>query len=259
MNRPSRVQMKQFFALFGLGLTGIVAMAVLFLVMPDQLPAEALEAYSLPVVVLLQVGQVTGLLAAAVVLGMFAAPRVGLRSYVYEYVKDGSPVLSRLRGDLRPAVGLGVATGAVLGVWQIWVTPEITFTAREILLSVPQRFLFGGVTEELLMRWGFMSAVVYGLFRGSQWFRDGETDAPSARMMWAGILVAALLFGVGHLPAAAATYDMTLFLAAGIVAGNALGGIVFGYLYWRHSLEAAMVAHAAAHVPLTLALVLAVL
>jgi membrane protease YdiL (CAAX protease family) len=32
------------------------------------------------------------------------------------------------------------------------------------------------------------------------------------------------------------------------VALNAIGGIVFGWLYWRRSLEAAMVAHASAHV-----------
>jgi hypothetical protein len=29
---------------------------------------------------------------------------------------------------------------------------------------------------------------------------------------------------------------------------NALGGTLFGWLYWRHNLETAMVAHAAAYV-----------
>jgi membrane protease YdiL (CAAX protease family) len=31
---------------------------------------------------------------------------------------------------------------------------------------------------------------------------------------------------------------------------NAVVGVLFGWLYWRRSLEAAMVAHAAFHLPL---------
>ncbi|MCP2936766.1 CPBP family glutamic-type intramembrane protease, partial [Salmonella enterica subsp. enterica serovar Typhimurium] len=65
---------------------------------------------------------------------------------------------------------------------------------------------------------------------------------------WIAIAVAALIFAVAHLP--------ILYLAAGelppslvgaIVAGNAFPGMVFGWLFWRHGLEAAMMAHAGAH------------
>ena len=37
-------------------------------------------------------------------------------------------------------------------------------------------------------------------------------------------------------------------MLAFVVGGNTLAGLVFGWLFWRHGLEAAMVAHALAHV-----------
>ncbi|MFC6976650.1 type II CAAX prenyl endopeptidase Rce1 family protein [Halomicroarcula sp. GCM10025709] len=68
--------------------------------------------------------------------------------------------------------------------------------------------------------------------------------------MWAAIVVSAVLFGVGHLPALAQSVSLTPALIARTVLLNAVAGVLFGWLYWRRSLEAAMVAHASFHVPL---------
>jgi membrane protease YdiL (CAAX protease family) len=66
--------------------------------------------------------------------------------------------------------------------------------------------------------------------------------------MWGAIILAAVLFGVGHLPAVSAIAPLTSMLVMRTVLLNALGGIVFGWLFWRRSLESAMLAHASAHV-----------
>ncbi len=55
--------------------------------------------------------------------------------------------------------------------------------------------------------------------------------------------------GLRHLPATAVqvgelTADVVLF----VVGANTAFGILFGYLFWRYGLEAAMIAHAFAHV-----------
>lgn len=42
--------------------------------------------------------------------------------------------------------------------------------------------------------------------------------------------------------------ELTVDVLALIIGGNILPGIAFGWLYWRHSLEAAMLAHVFAHV-----------
>lgn len=68
--------------------------------------------------------------------------------------------------------------------------------------------------------------------------------------MWTAIVVSAVLFGVGHIPALAQAVSLTPALVARTVLLNAVAGFLFGWLYWRRSLEVAMVAHASFHVPL---------
>jgi membrane protease YdiL (CAAX protease family) len=69
------------------------------------------------------------------------------------------------------------------------------------------------------------------------------------------ILLAALLFGIGHLPAAwAAGVARGALQDARIVVLNTLAGVVFGALYWKLGLEHAMVAHFSADLVLHVAL-----
>ena len=68
--------------------------------------------------------------------------------------------------------------------------------------------------------------------------------------MWPAIVISAVLFGVGHLPALGQSVDLTPALIIRTVLLNAIAGILLGWLYWRRSLEAAMIAHTTFHVPL---------
>ena len=61
--------------------------------------------------------------------------------------------------------------------------------------------------------------------------------------MWPAILVTALLFGIFQLPTTMGAAPLTAGLVGWTVALNGLTGVLYGWLYWRHSLEAAMVAH----------------
>ncbi len=69
-------------------------------------------------------------------------------------------------------------------------------------------------------------------------------------MVWAGNLLAALLFGAAHLPQAAQFYGFSGPIAVHTLLLNAIPGVVFGWLYWRRGLVAAMVAHGVADVVL---------
>ncbi|ELZ32418.1 Abortive infection protein [Halogeometricum pallidum JCM 14848] len=97
-----------------------------------------------------------------------------------------------------------------------------------------------------MLRFGLMSVLAFVGWRVT----GRRTDGPRPVVMWAAILVSAILFGLGHLPALAQSVDLTPALIARTVLLNAVAGILFGWLYWRRSLEAAMVAHASFHVPL---------
>jgi membrane protease YdiL (CAAX protease family) len=80
-------------------------------------------------------------------------------------------------------------------------------------------------------------------------FLQHRSGPPQPVYIWLAIVVSALLFGAGHLPAAALQVgELTDNVVLFIVGTNAAFGLLFGYLYWRYSLEAAMIAHASAHV-----------
>ena len=107
------------------------------------------------------------------------------------------------------------------------------------------RILYGGFTEEILLRWGFMTTLVWLAWRILQRRRG----APRTLYVWLAIVASALVFGAGHLPAASVLIGtLTANIVLFVVAANTVFGILFGYLYWRYGLEAAMIAHGTAHV-----------
>lgn len=101
--------------------------------------------------------------------------------------------------------------------------------------------LYGGITEEIMMRFGIMSVLAW-LFGGVV----GRTRGGLA--CWIGNIGAAILFGVLHLPAVAASgTDIDAGIAIRTIGLNAIGGLVYGWLYMRGALENAMLAHAGTH------------
>ncbi|WP_286922578.1 CPBP family glutamic-type intramembrane protease [Marinobacter sp.] len=97
----------------------------------------------------------------------------------------------------------------------------------------------------MLVRWGLMTTLVW---LGWRVLQRGKA-APSGIVVWLGIGLSALLFGVSHVPSVvAAVGSVPLTIVAYITLGNALFGLVAGILFWRYGLEAAITAHVLAHV-----------
>jgi membrane protease YdiL (CAAX protease family) len=238
------------------GTPGIVALGgyVYFTTPPTAVPpglSRALLAVS-------AVGNSLLLLAVACLVGTYTAPRVGLSSYLADWAGTGDGVWRRLQPEVRLAAGLGVVGSLLVLLLDVALAPLIARelpasaigatnpTVVTVLAYAPVRFLYGGITEELLLRYGLMSALAF-----VGWVLTGrESDGPGPRVTWAAIAVSAVLFGIGHLPALAQSVGLTPALVARTVLLNAIAGVIFGWLYWQRSLEAAMVAHAAFHVPL---------
>ena len=66
--------------------------------------------------------------------------------------------------------------------------------------------------------------------------------------MWSAIVMAGLLFGLGHLPgAAAAGVKITRLIVTTAVGLNMVVAVAFGWLFWQYGLLAAIVAHALLH------------
>lgn len=97
---------------------------------------------------------------------------------------------------------------------------------------------YGGITEELWLRLGLMTLIAWGL-----WRLAARPVSPPGWIFWVAIALSALLFGLGHLPAAAGVWPLTGVVIGRSLLLNGLLGLVFGALYWKVGLEAAMLAH----------------
>lgn len=249
---------RRFLALFALGFVGIIFLPLDVIPMlrgapPSDLPPGAWTP-PFPVIVVLSLVNPTLLLALGVWAGCKCAPKVGLVSLADDRVTHGTAIWPRLKPALLFAclVGLAVAllitaldAGFKSSLGTAWAAAEARH-ARDTsaLTDLVTGLTYGGITEELMLRWGFMSVVACGVWRFT-----GRGPAPLGRTkMWSAILFAALIFGIGHLPAVQTLVPLTAIVVTRTVLLNALAGVAFGWLFWRRGLELAMVAHASTHV-----------
>ena len=224
------------------GMVGVVVVTVTVL---PQLLGELTLPAPLWVISLASLAQSAVIVALAVWSGVALAPKVGLRAPAFEAAATAQSIASALRPQFVPGLVAGTLAGAALFAIGGYASPAaLAEVQQRFTLPILARVLYGGVTEELLLRWGLMTALVWLAWRLLQ----RRSAAPRAVYIWLAIVLSALLFGAGHLPAAAMligklTGDVVLF----VIGVNAAFGVLFGYLYWRYGLEAAMIAHAIAH------------
>lgn len=217
---------------------------------PPELPPPALLK---PLMMI----QPTVLVSLAVLIGIWLAPKVGLNAPVARALAERAPIMPALKPQIIPGVIAGVASGvAIVGIWvtaKPFLPEEFVTRALEFNNFIPHavRVLYGGLTEEILLRWGLMTFLVW-----LQWRVFQRGDGPPRGIYFvAAIFVSAVIFGLGHLPIASLLAGaLTAPIVAYVVAANSLFGIVAGFLYWRRGLEAAMLAHIFAHVVLVIAI-----
>ena len=134
--------------------------------------------------------------AIAAAAGTALAPRVGLGAPVFEALVAGKPIWPALQPQLLPALGISAAGAIVLiaayyGFFRRRLDRETAqcVDALRNRIGIVGRVLYGGVVEEVLMRWGLMTVLV--------WLGALVAGGPSAGVVWAAILVSGLLFGAG--------------------------------------------------------------
>src|SRR5690606_33990846 len=143
-----------------LGLVGAAGCVSLYWLPPPELPgvSEQLLRLAQPIQPLL-------LLLGALFLGARYAPRVGTGAPWLEALLAGRTPASRGAGSVGRVAGicalLGIAAALLpLLVWPL-IAPSLpaTFVAASKTHGPPfaVRLLYGGITEELLVRWGLLS------------------------------------------------------------------------------------------------------
>lgn len=209
---------------------------------PDLKLAETQLAFALLVNPLL-------LLLVGAAIGSALVDHVGLRSILIDVLRDRGVVLPGWR-DLALAAGIGLGVSIIILLVQFALQTMNREAPRHGSSGTESPFefrvsalLYGGITEEIIMRFGLMTLLAWG----ASSLLLLENTSGGALAVWFAIVLSAVVFGLGHLPATAANAALTPTTVAAIVGLNAIAGIAYGWLYWQTSLEMSMVAHMATH------------
>ncbi|MEK5441408.1 MULTISPECIES: CPBP family intramembrane glutamic endopeptidase [unclassified Fredinandcohnia] len=188
-----------------------------------------------PVLVFMSIIQSVVLLGVSAFIGTWLAPKVDLHWWLIDSWLVGSAIPYSISGAILLSIVIGfVASIIIIGL-------DILFMKKipNVQMDEPSRFqsflasFYGGISEEVLTRLFLMTAAVYA----SSFLGLGDLS------YWIGIIFAAVLFGVGHLPAAFGVFGKSKIVIIRTVLLNAIPGILFGYLYWKFGIEIAMIAH----------------
>ncbi|MFX0107341.1 MAG: lysostaphin resistance A-like protein [Candidatus Hodarchaeota archaeon] len=196
----------------------------------------------------LQILQNAILFTIFIFVGLRLSQRVGLRIPILETWLSGESKDVEYSNQVVLALLSGTAAGFLILISDIAFASLIgdielhkpypgqpTPPLWQTLLGLP----YGAIAEEVALRLFAMSAFAW-LF---QRFRTDSTGNPTDSGMWLAVIISAILFGASHLPSILFFADLSLLHSLRIISLNAIGGIVFGWLYWRRGLEYAMISH----------------
>lgn len=236
--------------LTALSLLSLIAIASLML-MPVELLVPADMGFSPLAVRALSLINPAMLMIAALTAGYFLAPKVGLDAPFLRSWALGRTDYTILKKLMGPGLAGAILVGGLLLLYGNLFLPQLEAAAKPEAAALLQfgfppvtRLLYGGIGEEIIMRWGLMSLVAW-----TGWKLAGKSATVTPAIMWAAIAITALLFGAGHLPMAFTIMDSPPIPIIGAIIGfNALAAVIFGWLFWKHGLESAIFAHMGAHI-----------
>jgi len=228
-----------------LGVIGISTLLTMNIPLPPEAEAILKEKFTDGQIKLLSLINPTLLLLITVVVGTIFYQKVNLSVPIIEKIVGISDKPLNLTKILTFGVIGGIIAGLVISIVALLFNPILPAEFKELGESIKPtlatRFLYGGFTEEILMRFGLMTLIVWGaskLTKGTKPFIYGI-----------GISIAAVLFALGHFPVAFQVIENPpITLLSYILIANSLGGLIFGWLYWKKGLESAFIAHIFAHV-----------
>ncbi|HWL24401.1 MAG TPA: CPBP family glutamic-type intramembrane protease [Ureibacillus sp.] len=222
--------------------------------LPEEFQA-AIDSLTMPFPIIMIISAIQLAVVSFIIsyIGIKLARKVGFTLPVLDSLMKKEKVQFNNSGVIL-AIVFGVITGfAIIGADRFYYQHKIEAIAQAnpefSWLGLVAGVLYGGVFEELLMRLLFMSLVVWIFMKITR--KNYETL--NSIFFWLAIILAAALFAIGHFPATEAVFgelNTTLIIRSFLL--NGLGGIFFGYLYWKKGLEYAILAHMFTHISMQL-------
>jgi membrane protease YdiL (CAAX protease family) len=235
----SVIPWRVFFTLLSLSLLSVFAVFPYIL----TLQGEILKQSGLPIIIifLAQIFQCAILFSVAIFLGLYLMKKINFHTPLLEALVEHKDY----RKVAKDISFLSILSGSITALI-IYATDHL-FTLQGAAISTSQNLapiwqkllasFYGGITEEILMRLFLMTLFIWiGI-------KITKKNQPTQTIIIISILLAAIIFGLGHLPITASLTKITPLIITRAIFLNGIGGIVFGWLYWKKGLEAAMIAH----------------
>lgn len=245
------INRKLFLILWMASIFGVIAILPYVFTLQGGIPENS----QIPIYLLIigQIIQNAMIFAIAIFIGLKLAKKVGFGLPILEGWLEGRKIKSDLKSILGISIGLGLLAGVlILGLDHLFSIMGVTISVAQASSTTPpvwQGFLasfYGGINEEIALRLFLMSLLVWIFYK----IKKTKEGKPTKLSIWLGIILAAIIFGAGHLPALMSITTLTPLLIIRTITLNALGGIIFGWLYWKKGLESAMISHFSADIVL---------
>jgi hypothetical protein len=243
--QPRRFPWRVFWLLLFLSLAGAAAAVPLALEIFRPMVAS-LPPPSIPLPFIVAIGTVQNLLLLGVAtgVGLLLARRLGLGAPLLERCLYHEESAVSVRRSLGAGALVGIVVGVIVLIPMLIAAPHLpglplVSAGRAALWKRILVGLYGGIDEEILSRLFLLSLIAWF---GTKLFHKSNA-ALSSGVFWTANCIAAILFGLGHLPSASLVMNITPAVVVLALVLNGIPAVSFGYLYWKRGLESAMIAH----------------
>jgi len=197
-----------------------------------------------PIAILVLIIQTAIFSTIAIFFGLFLGKKVGLGAPIMEDWLQKESTGKNLWPILKISIVLGVLVGVSLFVLDRSAFGHFIEPVSALQEKAPlwQRILvsfYGGIGEEVFLRLFIMTLIIWIMQRLLR-RKDSKFEALAA---WSSIIIVSVVFGLGHLPMTSTFTTITPLVVIRAIVLNGIAGIVFGWLYWKKGLEAAIISH----------------
>lgn len=242
-----------FFILVACAAFGLIAIVPYSLALQAATLKQAALPLPLPLLASIQIGVQIVFFGVVIAIGLFFANRIGLGLPILESRLGGQSIGEKVRSIVPISVILGILAALLiigLDVFVFQPALKLELAGRASVLANANAatpvwwkgFLasfYGGFDEEILLRLCLMSLLAWV----GRLFAKTAEGRPTTLVFWIANVLAAILFGLGHLPATSLLLPLTPLVILRALVLNGLAGIAFGYLYFTRGLESAMLSH----------------
>ena len=171
------------------------------------------------------------------VLGIILAKKIGLWS-------------DKLTFKTKPIIIAGIMSViggvSIIAFDLLWFGKEVqpiadSYIEKPSAATVIGSMILGGVVEEVMLRLFMMSLIAFAFLKIFK-----KTEKTEIFFILAN-LISSLLFAAGHLPATQMLLGLTPLIIFRCFLLNGGAGLMFGWLYRKHGLQYAVIAHAGFH------------